>query len=89
MLLSMSSVMVRLQEATRDDLTRLAAEEFGGVSADEAVRRLLAEHWQVTAVAAMSAYRAADPEGWSEYLAEADRDDRASAPVADPWIEST
>jgi hypothetical protein len=84
----MGSVMIRVDESTRDDLTRVAGEDLGGASADETIRRLLAEHWQMKAIAAMDAYRATDPEGWSEYVAEADREDRVSAPTADPWNEA-
>ncbi|MEV8518102.1 hypothetical protein [Dactylosporangium sp. NPDC051484] len=77
-----------MDESTRDDLTRVASEDLGGVSADEAIRRLLAEHWQMKAIAALDAYRATNPEGWAEYVAEADREDRASAPAADAWDEA-
>ncbi|MFG2039434.1 hypothetical protein [Dactylosporangium sp. NPDC048998] len=84
----MGSVMIRVDESTRDDLTRVATEDLGGASADEAIRRLLAEHWQMKAIAAVDVYRANDPEGWAEYVAEADRDDRATAPAVDPWDEA-
>ncbi|GAA2578503.1 hypothetical protein GCM10010399_05300 [Dactylosporangium fulvum] len=84
----MGSVMIRVDESTRDALTRVATEDLGGASADEAIRRLLAEHWQMKAIAAVDAYRVNDPEGWAEYVAEADRDDRATAPAADPWDEA-
>ncbi|GAA3449155.1 hypothetical protein [Dactylosporangium matsuzakiense] len=84
----MGSVMIRVDESTRDDLTRVASEDLGGASADEAIRRLLAEHWQMKAIAALDAYRASDPDGWAEYVADADREDRASAPTADPWDEA-
>ncbi|MER7273746.1 hypothetical protein ABT369_04770 [Dactylosporangium sp. NPDC000244] len=40
------------------------------------------------AIAALDAYRANDPEGWAEYVAEADQEDRASAPAADAWDEA-
>ncbi|MFI5913997.1 hypothetical protein [Dactylosporangium sp. NPDC051541] len=84
----MGSVMIRVDETTRDDLTRVASEDLGGASADEAIRRLLAEHWQMKAIAALDGYRASDPDGWAEYVADADREDRASAPAADPWDEA-
>lgn len=84
----MGSVMVRVDESTRNELTRVASEDFGGVSADETIRRLLAEHWQMNAVAALDAYRERDPEGWAEYVAESDQEDRASAPAADAWDEA-
>ena len=44
--------MIRVDESTRDDLTRVAGEDLGGASADETIRRLLAEHWQMKAIAA-------------------------------------
>jgi hypothetical protein len=84
----MGSVMIRVDESTRDELTRVAGEDLGGASADEAIRRLLAEHWQMKAIAALDAYRATDPDGWAEYVAEADRDDSASAPASDVWDEA-
>jgi hypothetical protein len=84
----MGSVMIRVDETTRDALTRVAGEDLGGASADETIRRLLAEHWQMKAIAAMDAYRTTDPEGWREYVAAADREDRAFAPAADEWDEA-
>jgi hypothetical protein len=82
------TVMMRLSAETRDRVQRLADEEFGGASADETVRRLLDEHWRNKAVAAMDAYRKEDPEGWSRYLAEADADSAADAPITDGWDEA-
>ena len=84
----MGSVMIRVDESTRDDLNRVAGEDLGGASADETIRRLLAQHWQMKAIAAMDAYRATDPEGWDEYLEQADRADQVSAPAADAWDEA-
>lgn len=63
----------------------LAREEFGGASADEAIRRLLDEHWEAAAVAAVERYRAADPQGWADYLAGAGELAAADTPVADDW----
>lgn len=79
------TTMMRVSPETREQVLRVAAEDFGGVSADEAVRRLLEEHWRVKAVAAMDHYRAVDPEGWAEYLVETEDWHRADAPVSDPW----
>ncbi|MFE9693401.1 hypothetical protein [Micromonospora sp. NPDC005806] len=81
------TAMMRVSPETREQVLRVAAEDYGGVSADEAVKRLLQEHWQAKAVAAMDHYRAVDQEGWAEYLVEADRWHRADAPVGDPWDE--
>jgi hypothetical protein len=52
------------------------------------VNGLLAEHGESQAIAAMDRFRARDPEGWSDYLAEADRWDQAQTPVADTWDET-
>lgn len=77
--------MMRVSPETRERVQRVATEDFGGVSADEALRRLLDEHWQARCIAAVARDRAADPDGWAEYLREADEWDRAAAPVTDPW----
>ncbi|MGN9811850.1 hypothetical protein ACTMSW_21135 [Micromonospora sp. BQ11] len=79
------TTMMRVSPETREQVLRVAAEDFGGVSADEAVRRLLEEHWRAKAVAAMDHYRTVDPDGWSAYLDEAEGWHRADAPVGDPW----
>jgi len=52
------TVMIRLTDRTRDRVMKLA-EEYGGVSADEAVRRLLDEHWERQAIAAMDPWSGA------------------------------
>ncbi|WP_322780111.1 hypothetical protein [Frankia sp. Cas4] len=66
-------------------MLRVAAEDFGGTSADETVRRLLDEHWQLKAVATMDRFRAQDPEGWAEYLAEGEEWSAVDAPVTEVW----
>lgn len=77
--------MLRVSEETRERVRRLAREEFGGASADETIRRLLDEHWEAAALAAVRRYRATDPEGWADYLAEADELAEADAPISDDW----
>lgn len=42
---------MRVDQANRDALARIAAEEFGGVSLDEALRMLLFEHETIKAPA--------------------------------------
>ncbi len=64
---------------------RVGREEFGGASADETVRRLVDEHWRANAVAAVARYRESDPQGWADYLAEADELAGADAPIGDEW----
>jgi len=80
--------MMRVSSETRERVLRVAAEDFGGASADETVRRLLDEHWQHKAVTAMDRFRAEDPDGWAEYLAEAERWSLAEGPDDETWDET-
>ncbi len=66
---------------------RIGREEFGGASAEETVRRLIDEHWQIAAIAAVDAYRYEDPDGWAAYLAEADELSGTDVAIVDEWIE--
>lgn len=81
------TTMMRVSRETRERVLRVAEEDYGGASADETIRRLLDAHWQAKAIAAMDRFRAEDPEGWAEYLAEADQGQSLEAPVAEPWDE--
>lgn len=74
-----------MSDETRERVQQLAREEFNGASADEAIRRLLDEHWERAAIAAVEHTRVADPQGWADYLAEADEWAAADAPVTDGW----
>jgi hypothetical protein len=80
--------MIRVSEETRERVMQLAAEDYGGVSADEALGRLLDEHWQAKCVAAVAQYRADHPDEWAEYLRDAEGWDAVSAPVSEPWDEA-
>lgn len=77
--------MLRVSDETREQVLRIGREEFGGASADETVRRLVDEHWQAAAIAAVRRYRESDPQGWADYLAEADELAGADAPIGDEW----
>ena len=55
------------------------------MSANEAIQRLLDEHWEAAALAAVERYRGEDPQGWADYLAEAEALSAAEAPVTDEW----
>ncbi|MDA8392647.1 MAG: hypothetical protein M0Z87_07570 [Actinomycetota bacterium] len=77
-----------MSEETRQRVQRLAREEFGGASADETIRRLLDEHWEAAALMAVERYRAEDPQGWNDYLANADELSAADAPITDEWSTS-
>lgn len=79
--------MLRVSEETRQRVHRIGQEEFGGATADETVRRLIDEHWQATAVAAVHRYRQSDPQGWADYVAEADALAAADAPIGDDWAD--
>jgi hypothetical protein len=77
--------MLRVSDETRERVLRIGREEFGGASADETVRRLIDEHWQAAAIAAVRRYRETDPQGWAEYVAEAEELAGAEAPIGDEW----
>lgn len=79
---------MRVSDETRERVLQIGREEFGGASADETVRRLIDEHWRAAVVAAVQRYRESDPEGWADYLAEADELAAADAPIGDPWTAS-
>ena len=81
----MMTTMMRISDETRDRVMKLAAEDFGGVSADEAVVRLLDLYWQSKCIAAVDEFYAHNPEGWADYLREAEEWDAISAPIADEW----
>jgi hypothetical protein len=57
---------IRVEEATRDELARIAR-ELGGVSLDEALRVVLFRHRTMQAVERL----AADPAALADYRAEA------------------
>lgn len=81
-------MMLRVSDETRAAVMHIARDEYGGVSADEAVRRLIEEHEQATAIAAVQRYREQDPQGWAEYVAQADADAAADAAITDGWHEA-
>lgn len=84
----MLAAMLRVSDETRDRILRIGREEFGGASAEETLRRLIDEHWRAKAVAAVQRYRAADPEGWSTYVADADAAGQTDAPITDAWVDT-
>ncbi len=64
---------------------KIATEDFGGVTADEALARLADEHWERQAIAAMDRFRREDPRGYADYLAEMGEWEALSEPALDPW----
>lgn len=85
-----STTTIRVTTAIRDELASLAAADFHGVSASDAIRRLIDGHRDAKAIAAMDHFRATDPDGWEAYVAEADAFQSAVAPslADDPWDEA-
>lgn len=79
--------MLRVSTETRERVLKIGREEFGGASADETVRRLVDEHWRAAAIAAVRRYRESDPQGWSDYLTEAEEWADAEAPAVGEWKE--
>ncbi len=80
--------MLRVSDQTRERVLRIGREEFGGLSADETLRRLIDEHWRSATITAVRRYRESDPQGWADYLAEADDLAGADAPIGDEWAKS-
>jgi hypothetical protein len=80
--------MMRVSERTRDRVAQLAAEDFGGVTADEALGRLIDVYWQSKVIAAVDDFYAHDPSGWADYVRDADEWDARSAPAAEPWSDA-
>lgn len=80
--------MLRVSDETRERGQRLAREEYGGARADETIRRLLDEHWEAAALAAVERYRTDKPQGWADYLAEAEDLRTADTPITDQWSPS-
>lgn len=68
---------LRVHPAIRDKINALAADEFGGVSADKVIDQLLADHQKIKILEAYDRL-AADPERWRDYLSEIDEWDAAT-----------
>lgn len=75
--------MIRTSPETTRRVQRVARDEFGGISADETIQRLLDEHWKAAAVAAVARDRERDPDDWQSYVNAADTDAAADADIAD------
>lgn len=75
--------MLRVSKEIRERVLQLAQQEFEGASVDETIRRLLDEHWEAAAVAAVEYTREHEPHEWEAYLAEA----RGWAAVAAPGTD--
>jgi hypothetical protein len=81
--------MMRVSPATRARVMQIAAEDYGGVTADEALQRLADEHWERKAIEAMDRFRRDDPQGYADYLGEMREWDAIDAPVSEPWDDGS
>ncbi|MFK4091091.1 hypothetical protein ACI2LF_43700 [Kribbella sp. NPDC020789] len=70
---------MRVSVPTRDALARVAEDDLGGVSMDEALQIVLFEHQTARALARL----AADPEALSEYRAEAESLESVDVEIAE------
>lgn len=62
--------MIRVSEETRDAINKIAREDFGGASADEALRRLVREHRRALWIEQARRLREEQPEVWQDATAE-------------------
>ncbi len=60
---------VRVTPDQREQLKKIATEDYGGVSAAEAIERLINEHFEARCAAQMNALRQ-DRAEWADYKAE-------------------
>lgn len=84
----MSVAMIRVSPETRDVINEIARTDYGGISADEALRRLVQEHRRAMWVEQARRLREEQPETWEAASAEAV--DLAEATAGDglagePW----
>lgn len=79
----MSTTMMRVSKQTRDLITAIAQQDYGGISVDEALQWLAREHWQRRAIEAMDRYREENPQGWRDYLDEAGEFERLDDRIVD------
>jgi hypothetical protein len=91
MMLFMRVAMIRVTEETRDVINKIAQDDFGGVSADEALRRLAREHRRALWIEQARRLREEQPDVWQDATAEMVRMADAvagDAGAGDPWEHS-
>lgn len=81
----MTATTMKITTHTRDRVMRIAAEDYGGATADETLQRLVDEHWERRALAAVDAYQRDDPDGYADYIRELTDNDLGGSPDLDPW----
>ncbi|MGH3544441.1 MAG: hypothetical protein ACRDPW_00680 [Mycobacteriales bacterium] len=73
---------VRVTSDQREQLKKIATEDYGGVSAAETIERLMSEHFEARCIDQMSAVRQ-DRAQWADYKAELATWTRVQAPVVE------
>jgi hypothetical protein len=82
----MSVTTMKIQAEVRDQLARVAAEDFPGATLSDVLARLLVEHDQARTrreIAAAYARLQEDPDAWAGYVTELDEWDAVTADDAD------
>lgn len=74
--------MMRVDDETRDRVLQVAVTDFGGVTVDTAIRRLLDEHWERVAIEKADRLHATDPQAATADLI---HDDVDIATDLDEW----
>lgn len=87
-MLGVAVTMIRVSPETRDAINEIARNDYGGVSADEALRRLAREHRRALWVEQARQLRQEQPEIWE--AARSEQVDLAEATTGDglanePW----
>jgi hypothetical protein len=86
----MGTTTMQLEAGLRDELARIAKNDFSGVPLAEALRRLVREH-QINRIVARYAELQADPDEWAAYRVEGQLTDNAAAdglpPARDEYPE--
>jgi hypothetical protein len=88
--LRMAVTMIRVSQETRDTINEIARNDYGGVSADEALRRLVREHRRARWVEQARRFREEQPGQWDAAVSEMVElaDGAAGDGLADdPWHE--
>jgi hypothetical protein len=66
----MGVTMIRVSQQTRDTINEIARNDYGGVSADEALRRMASEHKRARWVEQARRLREEQPERWETAVSE-------------------
>lgn len=88
----MSTAMIRVSPETRDAINEIARNDYGGVSADEALRRLAREHRRTLWVEQARRLREEQPDLWDSAAAESVRLAEGTAGdglAGEPWDDGS